>query len=239
MNFLQLAQRVRQESDMTASSASSPTTVVSQTGKLLAIVNWTAEAYNEIQRESTDWRWLRSRFTLSITSGDDTYAYTDATDEVASSAITRFQRWIPLDEYGDSNLSFYLAATGVSAEQYLTYLDWASFRARYKFGTQTNAKPVYFTISPANELMFGPKPDATYTVRGEYQKSSQALALDADTPEMPADYHMLVVWHALKAYASFAAAPEVWTRADEAARPLKTSLHRSQLPAFHFGGPLA
>jgi len=239
VNFLQIVQRLRQEADMTAASATSPTTVVNQTGRLKSLVDWSAEAYNDIQRISTDWRWLRSRFTLSVTSGTDNYAYTAATDEVSGAPITRFRRWIPSDEYGDSNVSAYLAATGVSAEQYLAYLDWPSFRALYKFGTQTNAPPVDFTINPADEIQFGPKPNATYTVRGEYQKSSQTLAADADIPEMPTDYHMLIVWFALKSYAAAVAAPEVWTRANEAARPLLTGLHRNQLPVLRFGGPLA
>lgn len=238
MNFLQITQALRRESRSTAAGSSGPTTVVSQTGVFKDLVDWCAEAYNNIQRSSPDWRWLRSRFTLQTVASDDTYAYGDATDVATSSAITRFSRWIIFDAYGDSNVTCYLTASGVAAEQYLTYLDWASFRALYKFGAQTDGVPVHFTVTPANELMVGPAPSAVYTIKGEYQKSNQTLAVDADEPEMPDDYHMLVVWDALQSYASSAVAPELWTKAEKNAAPLRSALHRNQAPQLSFGGAL-
>jgi len=235
MNFLEIARRTRRESSATASASDAPVTVVGQTGQLKQIVDWCSEAYHKIQRSSNDWRWLRSRFSLQTVASTDTYAYGDATDVAAAAAITRFRQWLPFTEDGLSNVSCYLTSTGVAGERYLTPMSWPDFRARYKFGAQSDGQPINFTISPANELMLGPKPDAIYTVLGEYQKSNQILALDADTPEMPEDYHMLIVWYALKSYAAYAPAPEVWTRAEDEAGALFTALNRSQLPAFRFG----
>lgn len=239
MNFLAIVQRLRRESGSTASGSSGPTTVVSQSGIFASLVDWASDAWMAIQRRSDSWKWMRSRFTLVTSSGDDEYAYGDATDVGTSSAITRFQRWIPMDEYGYSNLTMYPTAAGVASERYLSYLDWSAFRALFKRGPQSNNTPVYFTISPDNKILLGPKPDGSYTLQGEYQKSAQTLSADADTPEMPEDYHMLIVWEALKSYSTWAAAPEVWTRADEQGDPINTALHLNQSPAFVSGGALA
>ena len=234
MNFLQIAQRLRVESGLTSSISVSPTTVVAQAGELARIVNWAKDAYTDLQTSKTNWRWLRSRFTIPTVAGTDTYAYTAATDQISSSTISRFARWIPLADTGEPHLTCYRTATGVSDEQMVYFMPWPDFRDEYKRRTQNNGRPLHFTIDPQNNLVFGPKPDAIYTVVGEYQKSAQTLALDADTPEMPSDYHMLIVWNALLDYAGYSAAPEAFTRAQVKAKPLKSGLEIDQLPDFHF-----
>ena len=241
MNFLQICQRLRRETGLTSSSATTPTTVVSQTGQLKDIVDWAASAYTDLQASRTNWRWLRSTFTLDTTASDDTYAYSDAavTDSRLPAAISRFSRWCPLDSDGYSNVKSYLTSGGVGSEAYLQYLPWNYFRDIYKKGTQTNGQPLHFTIDPQDNIIIGPKPDAIYTVTGEYQRSAQTLALDADTPEMPADYHMVIVWNALLDYAGKAAAPEVFTRAQVKAAPIMRMLETNQLPEITFGGTLA
>lgn len=241
MTFLQICQRLREESGLTSSAALSPTTVVSQAGELKRLVNWVANAYTDIQNRH-DWRWLRSTFTFNTTASDDTYAATDAavTDSRLSAAIARFKCWWSLDGDGYSNVKSYLTSGGVGSEAYLQYIPWNYFRDIYKKGTQTNGQPIHFTVDPQNNLVLGPKPDGTYTVTGEYQRSAQTLAADADVPEMPADYHMLVVWEALGTdYAGYAAAPEVQVRAQNRGRPLMRALEYNQLDSIGFGGTLA
>jgi hypothetical protein len=237
--FLQLCQRLRQETGLTSASASTPTTVVAQSGQLKELVDWAASAYTDIQTRHHNWRWLRHRFTFNTTASDDTYAYGDVTDSTSGIAIARFSRWWELDDDGYSNVKTYLTSGVVSGEHYLNFLPWNAFRDMYKRGTQNNNAPVHFTVDPQNQILLGPKPDAIYTVTGEFQRSAQTLALDADTPEMPADYHMLVVWNALLDYAGKVAAPEVFTRAQAKASPILRMLEVNQLPEISFGGTLA
>lgn len=234
MTFLELVQRLRTESRSTASGSSGPTTVVSQTGVFQTLVNLTAEAWATIQRWSTDWLWLRAKFTLPTVASTSSYAYASATDVASSSAISRFRQWLPFDEYGRSNLTIYLTSAGVSGERHLTYMPWGDFRAIYQVGTEQTGTPINFSITPDLKIILGPTPSAVYTLRGEYQKSNQTLSVDADTPEMPTDYHMLIVWEALRQYAGTVGAAEVWTRADNNARELKTALFRNQSPQYHF-----
>lgn len=239
MTFLELVQRVRQESGSTAAGSSGPSTVVSQTGLYGQMVNWTAEAWNKIQRSNSTWMWMRSRFTFNTTTNIDSYAYTDVDDAITSTTITRFQKWIPVDQYGDSNVLIYTTANGVAGQRYLAYLDWDAFRSLYKRSTIRYGNPVHFTIGPDRKIYLGLVPNDTFTITGEYQKNLQIMTADADVPEMPEDYHMLIVWEALKSYASFAAAPEVYTRAQDEARPLWTALYRNQSPSLSFIGTLA
>jgi len=121
----------------------------------------------------------------------------------------------------------------------MTLLPWSNFRAIYKIGTRNNGQPVHFTIDPQNNLVIGPKPDAIYTVSGEYQMSAQVLAADGDTPELPSDYHDLIYWYALEKYGRFSASPEALQQAQRESSRLMRQLEANQLPPIALGGPLA
>lgn len=235
MTYLTLSVATRQECRI---NGTGPTTVISQTGLLKDIVDWVSQAYTEIQLARTEWRWLRSTFTVSATSGDDTYAGTDCTDSRLSAAVTRFSYWWPLDADGDSNVTIYLTSSGVADERPLVYLEWEDFRYRYKRGTQTNAYPIHFAIDPQNNLVLGPKPNATYTVNGEYQMSPQTLSANADVPEMPARFHNLIMYRAMEKYGAAKGAIEVFHRGGLEGNRLMRALERDQLPPVTLAGPL-
>lgn len=220
-------------------SSSAISAVTGQSGQAYRIVEWVQRSWTDIQNRHANWKWLRSRFTVNTTSGDDTYAGTDCTDAIASAVITRFKNWWPWDDEGCSNVTIYLTSGGVSGERHLIFMPWHHFRTIYKFGTQNNGAPVHFTIDPQNNLVLGPKPDGIYTVQGEYQKSAQVLAADADTPEVHSDYHDLIVWFALEKYAKFSASPESLTQAKRESARMMRQLEKKELPAIGFGPPLA
>ena len=231
--FLEICQELREECGITGSTSSSPTTVVSQTGELKRLVRWCKQSYLDIQNKSPNWRWLRSSFTVSVTSGDGIYSYGDCTDTGDSAVISRFARWYPHD------FKIYLTSAGSGTEHWLLYQQWDDFRSVYRVGTQNNGYPAWVGIDPTNRIMLGPVPDATYTLSGEYQKSAQILAADATEPEMPSRFHRLIVLEAMKKYAAYSAAPEVWAAAVEEARPLWLALQQDQLPASGYGDPIA
>lgn len=212
---------------------SGPTSVVAQTGELARLVAWGTQGYQKIQnRHINKWRWLRSEFSLATVASDDEYAYTDATDSIASATISRFASW------HTDNLRIYLTSAGVGTQGWLGFIEWDDFQQIYKIGTQNPSYPAHFSIDPRNNLRFGPKPDAVYTVIGDYQKSSQVLALDADTPEMPVRFHPLIVYETMKRYAAYHGAPEVWTQAREEYALMMRDLEVDQLPLPGFGPPL-
>lgn len=235
--FLQLVNRLAVEAGVTG-SASAVSTTVAQTGEAGRLVGWIRTSHTEIQSRH-NWRWMRSTFSVPTVSGTDAYAYGACTDTRLSSLITRFKRWIPFSEDGAPNMTQYLASTGVSGEMYMTYLPWENFRSIYKRGTQNNGQPVIFTIDPQNRLVFGPKPDAIYTVQGEYQMSALVFAADSDVPEMPSDYHDLIVYRAMEKYGTFHEAPEVLARGQREGARVMRQMEATQLPQLVTGQPLA
>lgn len=194
MNFLQLCQDTVRESG-TISGDTTPTTTVGQSGRLLKVVNWVIKAWQDIQNLHDDWLWMRDEFSGPIVQGTARYLYT------AMTGIARWSRWLSCE---DTDFTIYKTALGVSDETVLTEITWAQWRARYGRGTQTQNRPVEYAISPAGEICLGPVPNAAYTMRGEYQKSAQVLAADADIPELPdTSLHKVIVWKALLLLAQF------------------------------------
>ena len=223
----------------TIDSGSFPATVIGVTGEHARTVRWVRNAYRELQNRHQDWLWLRSRWTVDTTSGDDEYAYGDVTDSRLTGAISRFSRWWLYDIEGFPNVKSYLTSAGVSGEKYLIPLSWPAFRDLYKKGTQTNNAPVHVSVDPQRNLVFGPKPNGIYTITGEYQMSAQVLSLDADTPEMPVDYHMLIVYLAMKKYGANRSAPEVLSRGITEGNALLRQIEGNQRPECGMAGSLA
>jgi hypothetical protein len=233
MTFLELCQAVARESGTI--SGTKPTTVVGQTGRLLNIVSWTAEAYRIIQRERTDWRWLEGEFSGNTVASQG--AYTPANMGITS----RFVGWHLGPSKARYSLSAYLTATGRADEQWLIFSDWEEFEPTYLFGADATrtGRPVAFSVSPANSLVLWPAPNAVYTLRGKYRKGVQNLAADSDVPEMPDENHYAIVWRALMLLGTFdEAAPQMgaW---QSFYREQMQNLRNSQLPRISLGGPLA
>ena len=238
--FLKICQDVVREcgiEDGTDSSAR-PTTVTGQSGELNRIVNYVRDFYQELQDEQ-DWRWMRKKFTLQTVSGTGEYAYTACTDVDTAAAITRFKSWRLNDRRNPPKI--YLTSSGVGAEVFLSFTRWYNFEYLYKTGslqTQTSL-PLTITVNPANKIELGIKPNDIYTVTGDYNMSAQILTADGDTPEMPSDYHRLIMYGAMQWYAMHESAPEVLMRAERGINRIRRLLVRNQTEPFRFGGPVA
>lgn len=186
-----------------------PSDVTTQVGLLNRIINWYKDAYIEIQGY-TDWRWLRHEFTVTTSSDDDSYVYTDAVDSTTASAISRFERWIVDDPEDPPRI--YLQSAGSGTESYLTFIPWIYFKQLYQFGSQTSQYPQHISVDPQNNLRLGPAPNGVYVVTSEYYRSVQTLSADGDTPEMPSQYHDLIWKWALGKYGLFKSAQHIVAR---------------------------
>ena len=235
--FLQLVQKLRRESGITSASATGPSTVVSQTGEMGRIVDWAKDAYTDIQNRHFNWRWMRKAFTVNTVASTVEYAYTAVTDVDAAAAISRFSHWWAYDE--SDQWQCYLASTGVSGQYWLRWLAIEDFRRLYKHGTIQTGPPVHVAIDHKNQIALGPSPDAVYTVTGDYQRSDQILALDATVPEMPTQFHNLIVWYALESYGFYESAPEAIQRAVKMVGRQMPQLEKDQLPELGTQGPMA
>jgi hypothetical protein len=225
MNYLQLCQRLRQEAAI--SGAGTPSTVVSQTGEMKKIVDWIETAYEDIQNLHAQWDFLRTDLTFQTIAGQNNYLKTA----------------IGASEYGEwSAESFrcYLTAGGVAAENFMTWVNWTDFRDMYVFGSYRNSAglPIFISQKPDTSLIVWPKPDAAYTINGEYFKRPQTMSADTDAPLIPQKYHMIIVWRALSYYAGQENAPELFQVAEREYKRLLNQLEASQLPAFALGPAL-
>jgi hypothetical protein len=217
--FLEIVQKVSRESG-TVSSV--PSTVVSQTGRVLKVVNWVNDAWAEIQNDRANWRWMRKEFSNALS--ENTFKYTPA-----SFNLTDFSRWVE----DDSSVTIYDATIGVSDEGILRPLTWEEWRIKYGRGTQNANKPTEYCITEANELAVGPKPDAAttgYTVRGEYYTGNQDLALDATVPNMPVRFHDCIAWLALLKLYGADEAQDQYARIEPRYSVMRMALERDQLP---------
>ena len=217
MNYLELCQRARQEAGI---SGSGPTTVTGQIGQLAKIVDWVATAWTDVQRMRPNWLFMNSEFTFDTAAATRDYLASDY-------SITDLLLW----DY-DSFL-IYETAVGESDENFLTYYTYANWRSafRARMNDRANERPQLFTILPSNEIRFEPRPDKIYTITGEYKRTAQTLTDDADTPTgLPEDFHMVIVWAALKYYGFHENAPEVLDQAETNFDALLLRLENEQLP---------
>lgn len=213
MNFLELCRSTREKCGI---SGNGPASVSGQSGEMLRIVNWVNEAWMEIQNLQTSWMWMRGEFTLSVVPGQSAY---DKTLAVPSGV---FSHW-HLDTLRT------VGATS-SDEQHLTHVGYRQFRDTYLFSTRPTGRPSFFTVRPWDmALLLSPIPDAACTVQGEYQKSAQPLVANGDVPGLPTQYHMLIVYEAMKRYAAYEAAPEVMLGVREERQRMMAALMANQL----------
>lgn len=218
-----------------------PVTTVDQVGTLASIVQWVNQSLKRLELSRPRWRWMIVEFTSTASTTIGVASYT-----AAALGITSFSRWQKEMELPDGTvyrpISIYLAATGVSDENELQFMDWETFRITYRRGTQTNNRPLVWTVNPATqELVLGPAPNAAFKLKGEVVRAPQVLSGDSDTPTMPADHHELIAWMAVamaqKADEATTAAIET---ANEKVREFSRILDREQYAPYTLGGdPIA
>lgn len=239
--FLALCQEAAQESGVVTgagpagSSSAKPTSTASQVDKLGKVVVWVARAWNDIQNERPNWRWMRREFTGKPTIANVS-RYT-----AAGWTITDFANWMIDDpERGYRPHSIYDPAIGLGDEQELRRIDYDQWRVRFGRGLQTNQRPQLYAISPTNEFCLGPIPEKVYLIRGENFKNNQALVSDADVPECPARFHSAVMWRAVRYLCEFDEAPFPIAAARAKETDALGKLERDQLETIVIGSrPLA
>ncbi len=218
MNYLQLVQRVHRESGR---STAAPTSVTGANERHARLFDWVADAWRNLQIER-EWRWMRTTLDVALTVGQQTYT-------AAGLGAIRFGRW----RLDDDTYNPYLYISGFPNTLWpMQYHQLDEFRALYVYRTWGNSTPVAWTFDESNQLLVGPQPAIAYMLRQEFWLEPSELAADADTPDMPDRFHMLLVWRALQEVAKFDAAPEVLARAEKNHSDLRTRilLDQARLP---------
>jgi hypothetical protein len=209
MNFLELAQTVRQEVGI---SGTGPSTVVGQEGQLKVIVDFVAEADYQIQSLWHDWDFLWSQYSSTLSTG---------TREPAVGKPTDFSNW--------DMRSFYLDYTSDDSTNLapLSYVDW---RADYRQGTATNSTPTYVVIQPDNNAIVDPPPDKAYTITADYWKTPTRMTANTDESAIPTQYHRIIVARAKSFWAEREEAPEILVASSAEYQDLLDKLESQSLP---------
>lgn len=229
MTFLEMCQRLSHES---SNAGTGPSSTSGQSGINLHIVQWINSAWMDIQRKHDDWLFMRGSFTVNTVASDGIYAYSDCTDTTTSSAISAFRNW------HKDTFKIYLTSGGVSGESQLIYIDYPHWYSVYNTGQQTDSYPRFFTVDYSLRFLPAPKPNAVYTITGEYQKKATELSGDSDTPELPEEFHEAIWYRGLMKYARYYSAPEIYDDARFNYNRIINEMERTQLPEFITAEPL-
>lgn len=230
MNYLQLAQRLATECGVVGTIPS----VTGQTGMYQKLINWTNDAWVEIQGMHDNWAWMREPFSFNTVASTGDYAPASTTNTVTSLPMTDLRYWWK-DTFRCQKVSI-----GVQDEQWLVEWEYQVFRNTYRFNVQVNGRPVVFAIKPnGKEVMLGQVPDDIYQISGEYQTLPVSLSSNTDTPAMPSHLHLAIVYKAMQFYGLYEAAPEVLNKGNVEFSRLMNQLEREQLPELYLGNPLA
>jgi hypothetical protein len=221
--FLQLAAHLSQECGV---STVGPTTVVSQVGQYKELVDWIAQADEEVQQERNDWRFMVGNFSIDTVAGTSGY--------LPAAFVTPVTNWRDVRE---NTVNIYSGTTANQSR--LRRVDYQTWYDLYNTGAQTNSRPIVYTIGNDMSMVLGPLPDAVYRVSGEYQKSVSTLAADSDTPIYPSEFHMLPVYLAMTKYGRQYAASEVYSEGNRLYMKMMARMRRTQAQEVSLGGPLA
>lgn len=186
--FLSLVNDVERESG-TVSQSQWLATVTGATGRQRKIVDWVRQAWEMIQRERNDWIFRRAQFSHALEADEKVYTPTDL-------GLTDFGGWMP-DTVTWQGFTVYDGDLGVADECSLRVVSYREWLTMFDRGSQQSQRPTTLAFTWGRDLAIGAAPDKAYVLRGWYRKAVQSLAVDADEPIMPEDYHQAIVWRAL------------------------------------------
>lgn len=177
--FLQLCQTARRECGITSSG---PAAVTSQSGILEKVVNWVADADQEIQGRWFDWDFLHY----------SDWSHTTITGIAAVSAPSTLGTWDVDSFYLDYSTNDY---------KHLSVMDYREWRDTLRQGVKTNAMPDMVIIKPDLSLILEAPPDDAYTLTADYWTKPVKMTANTDTSPIPEEYERVIVARAKIAYA--------------------------------------
>lgn len=219
MNRLELAQTLRSDAGISGSDD----TTINPSGEWADIVRWIDRAWKDIQlRNSGTWNWMRKSVSFNTIANQSTYDPT-----AAPMSLTDFGNWV--------NYTFRVYQGGEIGNQ-LDLVHWQSyerFRNSYLLGSLITeaSRPNDVVIAPNKSIILYPVPsDTSFTVTADYYSKPQVLALDTDTPNMPEEFHELILYRALMFASQVEGAVDNYSIGEKEFKAMYTRLAIDQLP---------
>lgn len=229
--FLQLCSLLATRS---GAIGTAPVTVAGQTGRQAKCVDWIMNAWEIIQSDFADWNWMQAEVAATALTISQT-GYTGAQLGIAT-RFAAFKGDRDVDGILYRPWTLYDNSIGQSDERALREISFVQWRETYDRGSHDAQRPTVYALAPDNTIRFGSKPDKAYRVRGEYRKTPQILAADADTPEMPDRFHQIIVWRAIMLIAGHDESDPAYNQAAQKYGEIMLALQRECLPAINLGG---
>ena len=227
MNYVQLVGRLRRKCRVIGSN---PASLANQPEEINRLADWINEAWMDIQLAKPDWSWMRSSFSFPTTNGKVSYTSTEA--GITAGTFANWKR---------DSIRNYPTATGTNGEIQMDYRGYDSWRDMYQFGANRNVytRPTEVSITPDKQLALGPIGASGYTIIGEYYKVASELVEDTDTPSLPSQFHMAIVYKAMMFYGASEAASEVYEEGQALFQKMMHRVEMQQLPTLEMAGSLA
>lgn len=236
MTFLQLCQRMAAECGVSGTL----TTTAGQQGSLQRIINWVNQAWLELQLEHDDWGFMKSSVLLGagcsfVTVAGKAYYPLGSGAGTVGIAAANFGKW------DEKSFRLFTTANGFNDEWFLDDIPFSTWRNSYMLGAMRNVqtRDTVVAIGPNQEVCLGPPPNGLYTVNADYWIAPTQMAADGDVPaNLPAQYHMIIVYKGMQYYAAYEAAPEVEARGTSGYARMLAQLEAIYGPKIYFGGAL-
>jgi hypothetical protein len=226
MNLLQLVNRLKRKCVVPGAVLTSLNNQVEEINRLIDYVN---ESWMDLQVTREDWIWMRASASCPTVLGQASYSPT------ADFLLSDFANW-DTDSFRN-----YVTATGPISEIRTDFIDYDAWRNSYQFGANryVYTRPIEITVTPSLNIGVGPSPLAGYTITGDYYKVPTEMLVATDTPAMPSQYHMIIVYKAMMYYGAAEAATEVYQEGAAEYKRFMNLLGLNQLEVFSTGGSLA
>jgi hypothetical protein len=213
VNFLSLCKEVARQSGI---SDAAPSTVVGQTGEQLRVVNWTAEAWREIQRSDLKqwgryWRFMLQPFSATLASAANTFSMDSTVD-------------LPMK----NSFYAYKTADGRTEANPLEWCDWEEFRDIYEFTDDTDI-PAVITQKPDLTMKVYPKANDAYTIEYEALIKPVTLAANADEPACLERFQWAIIWLATMKHAAHMENPAAFETAGGEYQRLLIDMQETEL----------
>ena len=192
-------------------SETGPSSVIGQTSDLLRMVNWVNDAWFELQASRNQWKWMLKSTGVPIVTGKNKYQLpSDVKNIVLDTLCLNGQR--------------------------LYELPIPTHNCNERLST---SRPTGYYLNYKDEIVLSSIPDQNYTLSFEYFGKPELLQENLSTPDMPEEYHMIIVWAALREYAMYDEAPELYQKGENNFTKILTRLENNMLPSLQLAGPLA
>ena len=228
-------------------------------GAVGAYSNWIDDAWRDLQSGGL-WRWMRGTAIGFATPSRPRIKWSECYDESTGVPIEAFNQWragvgsgyeFPryvqvrsedLSEDGSvpAPPPPALLSRRYGTEQIAPFAEWDAFRAIYDIGDDPRGAPSFVSISPANEMAVGPRPgdETAYRIRMDYYRGPSELTSEDQEPDLPRQFHQLLVYDAMLHFGLDRARPEVVDSSRQFSSQMRSQLEAAQTESMAFGPAL-